>query len=425
VEEAMKFVTASKFYYKRAGLEAYLFKISDTLKSKGHDVIPFSTNYQKNIKTDYDNFFAEYIELGGEALVPLHKKLKAAGRIFYNFEAASKFSKLLNYTKPDVVWGFGIHRHLSPSIFIEARKRNIPVIHRLSDYAIICPDSRLAKGDDTLCKGIECPTNGYHNAIKYKCVRLTNGANGKKASLGASLVGAAELYIHNKLGFYVNNVNRFLAPSNFLKNIMIKAGIPENKISHFPIYIDPNKYVPEFKSEPFAVYFGRLNWEKGLPMLLEAVSDLKHIKLYLIGDGPERPNLEKIKEVKNLVNVEFLGRMPEEEMKKFLKNARLTIIPSVWYDNSPNVILESFALGKPVLAANIGGIPEYVTDGTDGFLYEYDNVSQLKEKINFLMNQPKICEEMGIMARKKVEEVYNQDIHYELLMGILGNLVKK
>lgn len=418
----MKVITASKFYFLKAGLERYLWNITDTLKKKGHEVIPFSTNYKKNISNEYERFFAEYIELGGEEEITLSQKFTALARIFYNAQAREKFSELLDCTNPDIVWGFGVHRHLSPSIFMEAKKRKIPIIHRLSDYNIICPDSRLTRGDGSICHNIDCPQKGYHHAIKNRCVRLTKGIEGKKASLTASIIGATELWLHNKFKFYVNNVDRFIAPSNFLRNTMVNAGIPEKQITHIPIYIDSSKYTPEYDSSPYLLYFGRLNWEKGLPILLEAMSNLKHFKLIITGEGPERQNLEKIKVQKNLLNVEFTGKLYGEELTRVIKNARVVVLPSIWFDNSPHVILEAFSHGKPVLGANIGGIPEYIDEGSDGLLYTYNNAEELRDKINFLMNQPEICKEMGICARNKVETLYNPDTHYYKVMNLINEV---
>ena len=420
----MKIVTASKFYYHRAGLESYLFKIADTLKLHGHEVIPFSTTYRENYKNDYDRFFAEYIDIGGTEKVNPYKKFKALTRIFYNDEARNKFSQLLDHTNPDIIWGFGIHRHLSPSIFMEAKKRSIPVIHRLSDYAIICPESRLTRGDGTNCDELLCPVDGYHNAVKHRCVRQSNIKDSDKhPSLVASVVGALELHFHNKNKAYINNVDKFIAPSRFLRNTMIRSGIPDEKITHIPIYIDPDKYNPEFNSQAYLVYFGRLNYEKGLPLLLDAMANLKHHKLLIIGDGPQREYLEQIKERMNLINVTFLGKLYGDKLTRIVRNSRLVIVPSTWYDNSPNVILESFALGKPVLAANIGGIPEYIDENNDGILYKYDNVVELQEKIDFLMNQQSLCEEMGRAARIKVETRYNPEIHYGEIMKVIEEII--
>ena len=417
----MKIVTATKFYYPRGGLESYLFKIIETLKKHGHKVIPFSTKYKENIKSYYEVLFPEYLDISGVTPFDFHKKLLSVPKIMYNWEARKKMSKLLEITKPDILWGFGVHRHLSPSIFMEAKAKGIPVIHRLSDYAIICPNSRLTKGDNSNCDGLLCPLEGYHNAIKNKCIRQSG--NNDNPSFASSVVGALEGYLHNKYKAYVNNVDRFIAPSNFLKQLMIKCGVDESKISYIPIFIDPDKYNPEFVSQAYFVYVGRLSHEKGLEMLLEAMSGLKHHKLLIIGDGPQKEDLERIKEQKNLINVKFMGKLVGEQLKRIVRNSRFVIVPSLWYENSPHVILEAFALGKPVLGAKIGGIPEYIEPNLDGMLFNHDNLDELIEKIDFLMEQQTLCEEMGRSARQKVEVVYNPEVHYSDLMRVIKKLV--
>ncbi|MDD3014114.1 MAG: glycosyltransferase family 4 protein [Candidatus Gastranaerophilales bacterium] len=420
----MRVVVASKFYYQRGGLESYLFKISEILKSYNHEVIPFSTTYSKNIDSEYKRFFAEYMEIGNIRKTAVWERTKALFKILYNLDAMHKFSQLLDYTKPDLIWGFGIHRHISPSIFIEAQNRSIPVIHRLSDYSLICPDSRLIKGDGSNCCELLCSNNSYLNAIKYKCVRQTKGlSSGKNPSLLASIVGATEMYLHNKFKLYINNVDKFIAPSKFLMKTVIKGGIPEKKITHIPIFIDTGKYRPEYISQPYMAYVGRLSCEKGLPILLEAMSRLKHHKLFIIGDGPERSKLEQIKEQKNLVNVKFLGSMFDEQLNRIIRNSRLVVVPSTWYENSPHVILEAFALGKPVLGARIGGIPEYIEEGISGMLYEYNDVDELTEKINMLMEQQSLCEEMGRAARKITEIKYNPRTHYGEVMKVMKQVL--
>lgn len=417
----MKFVLASKFYYQRGGLESYLFKLSEILKSRNHSVIPFSTTYSKNIDSDYKDYFARYMEMGMFKEVSLVDKSKAFFNILFNFDAMNKFSNLLDATNPDLVWGFGIHRHISPSIFIEAKKRNIPVLHRLSDYSLICPDSRLIRGDGKNCSELLCSKESCFNAVKYKCVRQ-GISSAKSPSVMASIIGAVELYLHTRLKLYINNVDMFIAPSKFLMNTMIKGGIPADRISHIPIFIDVKKYKPEYISQPYLVYVGRLGFEKGLNLLLDAMSKLKTHKLFIIGDGPEKYRLERIKEEKNLLNVKFLGAMYGEQLNRVVRNSRLVIVPSTWYENSPHVILEAFALGKPVLGAKIGGIPEYVEENITGSLYKYDSADEMADKINWLMENQTLCEEMGRAARKIAKIKYNPDNHYGEIIKLIQKI---
>ena len=413
----MKIITVSKFYFRRSDLENYLFNITDILREKGHEIVPFATSCKNNYFNDNDDFYTEYTDIEGEKEFALAKKITAVKRIFYNDDIGKKFALLLDYTKPDIVWGFGINRYISPSIFIEAQRRNIPVIHRFSDYDIICPYSKDNGNYSPLMHEEKNGKESGHKAILKKCFKLIKGNEGEKANGKESLTDAAELYFYNRFKFYTNNVDKFIAPSYFIKNIMLKSGVPEDKISFIPVYIDSSKYTPEVESMPYLVYFGRLTREKGLPVVLEAMSGIRNFRLIIVGDGDERENLERIKKQKKLDNVEFTGKLYGEELSEVVKNARLVVQPSIWFDSSPNAVLEAFSYGKPVIGANIGGIPEYINEGFDGLLYNCNNARELREKIKFLMNQPKLCQDMGISARQKVETLYNPALHYERLIG--------
>ncbi|UCH32579.1 MAG: glycosyltransferase family 4 protein, partial [Candidatus Bathyarchaeota archaeon] len=87
-----------------------------------------------------------------------------------------------------------------------------------------------------------------------------------------------------------------------------------------------------------------------------------------------------------------------------------------WYEPFGMTILESFALGKPVVGAKIGGIQELIDNERTGMLFKSGNVEDLAEKMNYLLNNKELTAEMGMNARKEVEERYNENIHYEMLM---------
>ncbi|MDD3150261.1 MAG: glycosyltransferase family 4 protein [Candidatus Gastranaerophilales bacterium] len=421
----MKFIAASKFYYPRAGLESYLFKLKDILEKNGHVFIPFSTRHPKTVKNQYIDYFVEYFDLSGEKELNFFQKIKAVSNIFYNFEAQKNISNLINKEKPDIFIGFGLHRHLSPSVLVAAKKHSIPVIHRLSDYALICPASSLIKGDCSNCSDLLCPAKGCFNAIKHGCVRQSAKDNKlKKTSLKASFIGALELSFHKNLNLYQKNVDKFIAPSNFLKNIMIKSGFDEKKIIHVPTFIDHNEYIPEFNSYGYIVYAGRLAYEKGLNILLKSMEKLKKTKLLIIGDGPQKQELEKEIEQKKLKNVNLVGKLQGIELKNAIRNSIAVVVPSIWFDNSPNIIIEAFALGKPVIGSNMGGIPEYIDNEKDGFIYQHNDENQLCEKIKELTSNPLLAREFGINGRNKAVEKYNPSIHYENISKVIKEVKK-
>jgi len=118
-------------------------------------------------------------------------------------------------------------------------------------------------------------------------------------------------------------------------------------------------------------------------------------------------------------NIKFLGYKTGEELKKEIRKSMFVVLPSEWYENNPRTVLESFALGKPVIGSRIGGIPELVRDGITGYTFEVGNVEDLKEKIVYLVKNPQKVVEFGKNARKFVEENHNPEKYYEKLMEVL------
>jgi len=192
----------------------------------------------------------------------------------------------------------------------------------------------------------------------------------------------------------------------------------KKKIVYLPNFVDIEEFKPQYEwEEDSIVYMGRLSYEKGVVTLIDAVKGIP-IKLKIIGDGPLRETLISKAEGENIDNVEFLGYKTSNELKKLVKKSMFTVLPSECYENSPRVVLESFALGKPVIGARIGGIPELVMDEETGLTFEAGDRKDLKEKIMFLINSPNRIIEMGKNARKFAVEKFNSDRYYSKLMQI-------
>jgi glycosyltransferase involved in cell wall biosynthesis len=147
--------------------------------------------------------------------------------------------------------------------------------------------------------------------------------------------------------------------------------------------------------------------------------------LYVVGEGELRPELESYVSEHGMDNVSFLGYKSGEELKSIIAKSMFSVIPSEWYENLPYAVLESFALGTPVLAANLGGIPELIEPGVDGVLFEPGDVTDLVEKIRGLIAHPESLPEMGRRARAKIERQYGADAHYSRVMPLYQALLAK
>lgn len=129
-----------------------------------------------------------------------------------------------------------------------------------------------------------------------------------------------------------------------------------------------------------------------------------------------RENLEALVRKKGLTHVSFMGYLQGEALKKVIQNSLFVVVPSEWYENCPFSILESFALGKPVIGSQIGGIPELIIPGKDGLLFKPGDVEDLRAKIRYLFEDPLRTKRMGMNAREKMEKKFGVDAHYQQLL---------
>lgn len=406
----MKILQINKFYHILGGTDKYFFKVSKFLRSKGNQVAFFCMEDKKNIKTKWKMYFVSNIPLENRSLI---EDFKLFCRSIYSIEAQWKISKLLDDFRPDIVHLHDFYHYLSPSILIEFKKRNIPVVMTVHDYHLISPNRNMYH-DGKICE--ICKPDKYYKSVAHKCVRN---------SLLLGIVESIEKYIWEIIGWDNKYIDLYITPSIFIRKKLIEYGLDRSKIIHLSHYIESNTYNTGANHCDYILYFGRLSQEKGLDCLIKAMKLLPKIKLIIVGKGSEEYSLRvKVKRNK-LENVEFVGFKEGFELKRLLIKSRFTILPSVWYEVAPLSILESLACGKPVIASKIGGIPELVKDGFNGFLVDSGNVEDLVEKIDRLWNNPVLCRKLGKNARDYVEKNFGKKQHYNNLKKIYKIAIKK
>jgi glycosyltransferase involved in cell wall biosynthesis len=198
------------------------------------------------------------------------------------------------------------------------------------------------------------------------------------------------------------------------------------KIVHLKFFIDLKLFQPQYNwIENSIVYFGRLSREKGLFTLLDAVKDIPNVNLKIIGEGALKESL--VSEIRNraLQNVQLVGFKSGEDLRNEIKKSMFIVVPSTWYENYPFTVVESFALGKPVIGSRIGGITEMIQDHETGMTFEVANAEALREKISVLLSNPEKIVSMGKKARIFVEQELNVERHYENLLGIYKQAIQK
>ncbi|MCB1703170.1 MAG: glycosyltransferase family 4 protein, partial [Halioglobus sp.] len=158
--------------------------------------------------------------------------------------------------------------------------------------------------------------------------------------------------------------------------------------------------------------------EKGVSTLFQSARENSDIRHLIVGTGPLEQSLKQEASALSLENVEFLGFRQGNELKKLLSEATCVVVPSEWYENCPMTILEAFAAGRPVIGADIGGIPELIEQGQDGFTFEPKNAAALAERVRWVWENRSLAREMGMAGRAKILEKFNAEQHYEGLMSV-------
>jgi len=405
----MRVLTIHNCHYIKGGACYIYIMTNELLKRNGHEVIPFSVNSINNIETVYAKYFLSDIEN-----VNIFKKtMKRLSRTLYSFEAKKKIQRLINECSPDIAHLHNIYGRISLSILDVLRREGIPVIQTLHDYKLICPVfSLLSKGN--ICE--DCKFTRYYNCLLKNCSPYTN-------SLLKSAIHMLEAYLNKYILHYEDKVDCFISPSRFLKEKMIEFGLPQEKIVHIPNFIHIDKYKPNFDFDNYLVCFGRLSHEKGIDILIKAMQGISGIDLLIVGDGPDYKNYIKLVENMEIKNITFLGYRSGDDLHELVRNAMFSVIPSMWYENNPISVIESFALGTPVIGTDIGGIPELIDEREDGLLCEPGSVEDLREKIIHLINNKRIIKKMGKNAREKAEKKYSSIIYYERIKNFYNEII--
>jgi len=404
----MRILLINTFHYSRGGASIHVLSLAKLLRERGHEVFHFAMQHPQSLPCpETERFWPSYIDYPKLLLRGIFRGgLRVIRRTFYSKEAEHGMERLLEEIGPfDIAHIHNILHHLTPSVLKPLRKRNIPIVWTLHDYSLICPNTIFFNQHrQHLCS--RCLKGGLR-FIWAPIVRC------KKSSFSASLIAALEAMRHR-----ISEVKRipdlYVSPSRFLIDKFTEGGFDRTKFDFLPNF---GPVPPEFQARPeipvagdmpngYALYAGRLSLEKGLATLIKAWKGMSpEAILRIAGTGPLEENLKALAD--DVSNIEFLGFVQPEALTELRRKARFAVVPSEWWENAPLTVLEAFNDGIPVLAANIGGIPEMVRPGETGELFDAGNAVELAHKAQMLWDNPALCAELGHNARRVALDEYS------------------
>jgi len=402
-------LSVNNYYYLRGGAETIFLSHNELIGGAGWDVIPFAMKHPDNRPTVWSEYFVDELEYG-EKYSPL-EKIKLAAKSLYSLESRRNIHKLIKAVRPDICHAHNIYHHISPSILGLLRDNNIPVVMTLHDLKLACPAYRMLVNGE-ICE--RCKNGKLYNVVLNKCM---------KGSRALSTLVMTEAVLHKMLGSYTDCVSRFIVPSRFYLNKFVEWGWNPDKFVYIPNFINIHDYVPNYASGDYFLYLGRLSFEKGAATLIKAAADAG-VPLKIAGTGPEEMNLKKLA-AENGGRVDFLGYLSGERLRDVLRSSRAVVLPSEWYENAPLSLLEAYALGKPVIGAKIGGIPELISEGETGFTFipgSVDDLSVMLSQVAALAGERLV--DMGRVARERAEREYDSSIYRSRILDLYENIMR-
>jgi len=381
------------------GADIYAERISKELSIKGHEVVVITTqpyNGLSSIKSSsklengikihrfYPLNIYSWTNTAGKSLL-----MKTIWNVFdiWNLHAYFAIKNILKEENPDVV-----HIHtptwISLSAFDAIKSLKIPFIFTVHEYILLCRRVSLLHANGEVCDNPRSICKLYQKVSR------------KIVSSKPDLV---------------------LSPSNFVLKMLNKNGFfPESRCMKLPLGITPLNEKTEKKYDDIdIIYTGALIGHKGVDILINAFKNLKHdhIKLHIVGKGEKMDDLIELAGPDDRIT--FYGFLDGNELTSLQEKANITVMPSIWYENSPMAIYESFKYGTPVIGSEIGGIPELIDEKVNGCLFEPGNIKDLQDILQYLVENPLELEKLESGAYKSSQK-YDMNLHIKNLEKLYG-----
>ncbi|WP_199688092.1 glycosyltransferase family 4 protein [Noviherbaspirillum sedimenti] len=400
-------LSINNYYYRRGGAEVVFLEQNRLFEEIGWKIVPFAMRHEKNLPSEWADYFVDEIEFG-EDYNFMQKALRAQ-KVAYSFEARRKISQLLDATNPHVAHAHNIYHHLSPSFLGVLKKRGIPTVMTVHDLKLACPAYKML-AHDGICE--RCKDGAIWNVARQRCI---------KDSFTLSSVVLAETVLHRLLGSYANGIDRFVVPSRFCLEKLVEWGWPRERFTYIPNFVDLEQLRPCHAPGKSYVFMGRLTAEKGVATFVRAVA-AAGVRGWIVGTGPEEQKLRALAE-SNGANIQFLGYQQGTKLFRILSAARALVLPSELYENAPVSIMEAYALERPVIGADIGGIPELIRENETGAMFPSGDHLALADKLRQFdaMSQTQI-HTMGKAGRVWMENEFTARHYLARLLALYQDM---
>ncbi len=385
----MKILVIHNNYQSRSGEEIVMEQESALLRERGHTVITY-----RRTNDEVKQFNA----LQAAAL---------PARITWAPDAAQHVRALIKRERPDIAHIHNTHFMMSPSVIHACAALDVPVVHTLHNFRLICPAATLFRDGGVCedCVGKPVPYPG----VRHACFR---DSHVQSATLATSTT------LHRLIGTY-NRVSRFITPTEFARQKLIQGGLNPDQIVTKPHFLSPSPAAtPPDTPRPHILFVGRLSPEKGVHTLIDAWRSLPDIPLHLIGDGPLSSQVDRLMHNNPSHCIKPLGRLPRDRVYEEMRAAHALVFPSVCYETFGMVAIEALAVGTPVIVTNHGAPAEIIQPGVTGWHVPPGDADALAAAVRHAWTHPDEVNAMRQTARQTYRDHYTAETNYHQLMDI-------
>ena len=400
------------------GAEQASYRTIKLLIKNGYDVDVISTKPVKEPKEDFD-FFS--LRLQEDVFKKFGNKIEwfKEGVFPFDFLSFLQSYRILKKLKPDVLHLHNI-KTLSLSIISVAKLLKIPVVLTIYDYWYFCLISTLFDKNEKVCKL-------FHGSYCADCVEKL----GLPRNISKFLLKSRKKIFD----YFLNKVDKFIVLSKSSARILENYGIKKERISLIPLVFSPKKFkMRKVKPSNLILYAGWFVRHKGLHVLIKAMpkilKEVPDAKLITVGDMKADPRytkfvLDLIKKNNLEDKISVFGKVPDNEFEKIYEKSFVIAILEQWENMSPVFLVDSMANKKAIVASRIGGMPEFIKNGKNGFLCEPNNPNDFAEKIIFLLKNKNVAKIFGGRAQKDISKMINEDGIFKKFDKLYKSLVKK
>lgn len=368
-------------YLYYGGEDTYFEKIQKLLKKNGHTIFTY-TEDSKRIGSSF------------------MRKVGISLNLIYNPTVKHKLDAIIGSKKIDAALVLNIYPLIGSTVYWELKRRKIRIIQRIANYRYLCPKTSLFR-NGKICE--ECPISAsIIPSVIHSCYQN---------SAVASLAFALAFRFHTLLGT-LNLIHAFILPSSFVaKKHILYGAIPKKKTHILPTFYDPFIHKKRVKRVG-VIYAGRLVAEKGVMFLLNAASFIPKIPITIVGEGPLKNEVVSFAKInKNIVYIPFLDK---QRLLSLIAQHKALVLPALWYDVLPNIVLEAFSINTPVIAPRHGVFQSIITHNKTGVLYKKNNTLALINAIKSTIRS-KISYNPYFQRER---EKYSSEKHYNGLITL-------